>query len=1290
VVHASPAFVLAGCAVSVGSGLILSGVELERVKRQLSRYPWYRGVLEGFRARVEELISRSPAIPLLKGRAFYESCPVDHARLSFDPFAPRSHVCPKCGRAWLGEVYDLAWVRQFQEWHAKRLVEAGILFAVEEGERHARLVRDALVHFVRHYRDYPLANNLLGPTRLFQSTFLEAFWLVDMVAAYDLTRSSSVYSPADHEGVRELFYESVGVVRSFDEGVSNRQAFSNAGMGAVALLYHDEALVGHVLQGPHGFAFHMRESLLEDGIWYEGETYHFATLDHLLDLAEMARHRGIDLYRGESGFGSLEVMFEGPLKVMLPDLTFPSRKDSWYGRGIGYHRDVYELGYSRYGNERYGGLLAHAYANGGDRSDITWRTFLHLQPELPRVHPSDLHSSECEAMPGTGVAVLRRGKGNVYASLEYGHYGGGHGHPDRLHLSLYAHGVHWLLDPGTGWYHVPELGWYRSTLAHNTVSVDGGSQNEAEGELQAFGSAGDYAAAQATVAGAYPGASLRRTLVLGDGFLLDSFEVDSDVKHDIDWSCHLRGEVRLAGSEARPIERLASRGGHPFLTHLNELTTTSADERAPVAGSTPAHRGMAKRAHGDVASSAQGGVILDATACDGEARLRVLQSSGDRLFRAEAMGVPLQEERQFTTLISRRRGSRAHFATSWSWGDAAEDIVDTAGPAAGEAAALRLAGREHRLILDGQPGLAVVSQEGGALREVTWFNRRKVDDSSIQVECDRPLTQASLRWEDDRLLVELPDDFGSVRVTGSALPPIGSVSGLPTGAQWSEDGGTLTLSQPPGTSVWVLSGGGPLTVAAGMLNELRFTVADYHAGSRWPRLEVPRGWELGRLERAGEQGSAGQGSEERGSAEQGSEGHGLKEHGLKMQPHLATWAAQLKVPGDAGPGELLVTVGESRTALAFAVAPPVRLDWSVDAEGGRPMLSLRVTESAGRAGRVWGEIHAPWLTAAAHPFVLLLEPGEERLVRVPLPRSPVPPTAPEPEDRLGGNRARPLTTAGSGGASDDNAGEYHVAALVRRDGFSGLSRSRFPLAWCLRRDEDTVAGQAEASLTGAGKRPGGLRVDRAEQAYWAELPWSGPEGASAEATLTWDERGLYLRCRVSDDRHVSDANDEDLYENDSLQLYLDFRPPARRDSTFAPGVAALILAPGQAFEAVRIEGIAGSRELANRGLAASWFTSEGVEAAVTRVAVGDGGEYRGYLLEAFLPYASLGIEPLRDGSVFRADLSLSDNDGNWYRTHQLVWSGARGDRRCYLRWAYLDPAEYGWILVVDPKQESSV
>src|SRR6185437_13500138 len=59
-----------------------------------------------------------------------------------------------------------------------------------------------------------------------------------------------------------------------------------------------------------------------------------------------------------------------------------------------------------------------------------------------------------------GIAVLRRDAGRVYAALDYGHSGGGHGHPDRLNLLIAVGADRWLDDAGTGSYVDPTLFWY--------------------------------------------------------------------------------------------------------------------------------------------------------------------------------------------------------------------------------------------------------------------------------------------------------------------------------------------------------------------------------------------------------------------------------------------------------------------------------------------------------------------------------------------------------------------------------------------------------------------------------------------------------------------------------------------------------------------------------------------------------------------------------------------------------------------------------------------------------------
>jgi hypothetical protein len=769
----------------------------------------------------------------------------------------------------------------------------------------------------------------------------------------------------------------------------------------------------------------------------------------------------------------------------------------------------------------------------------------------------------------------------------------------------------------------------------------------------------------------------------------------------IDWTCNVRGEVRFslgaegAGeAEARPLGApLAARGGHQFLDATAEVIGPGGREGLG-AGEAPG----GGRATGPDRAGA--GAVLDVRFADEGRSLRLLQAAPERVFRGRALGIPLREDRPFTTVISRRCGARARFASAWVWGDA----VSTARL---DGEALAVGEDRYALVLDDGPGLGVARLRAGRLAGLAWFGRREVAVADgrgavVRAACDRRLERAGLAWEEGRLAVDLDPGFGRVVLAGPGLPNTGEVVGLPPGATWRAEAGVLVLEQAPGVAVWAAeehavdaaeqhavgasrwAAPGGARVAAGAVTELRFVVARYGAGDGTrggqgtsvkgrgdpdaaapaddpgPRLELPRGWALEGLARAG--------------------GDGVVE----------TWTAAVRVPGDADAGgagdavreaEVGVLAGGGRHALPVTVVRPVSVAWGVVAAEGSPRLRLALRDQAGSAGRVWGEVIAPWLSPAPRTFVLGLEPHGEAEVDIGLPLAPRPATPPEPPERLARVGveipAGPVAEPGdnTGRLAEGGAGDYHVAAVVSRGGFRGVSAWRFPLAWALREGEALAAGMAEPGAAGV-PCGAGLRLDRAEQAYWAETPWGGPEDASAVATLTWDERGLRLRCLVTDDVHVSDANAEDLYENDSLQVYFDFRPPSRQDSTFAPGVAGYVLAPDADRRGVRVEAIAGSRELANRDLAADWFTVDGVVATAAPV-----GELGGYRLEAYFPYSSLGVRPRRPGDVFRADLSLSDNDGSWYRTRQLVWSGARGYRRCYLRWAYLDPAGYGWVVV---------
>ncbi|HYU36936.1 MAG TPA: heparinase II/III family protein, partial [Gemmatimonadales bacterium] len=114
------------------------------------------------------------------------------------------------------------------------------------------------------------------------------------------------------------------------------------------------------------------------------------------------------------------------------------------------------------------------------------------------------------------------------------------GHPDRLHLTLHADGVHWLADPGTGSYVSPDLFWYRATLAHNAPRMDGASQLPGDAACEAFDAPGEWA----WVRGRF--GDVTRTVVAGPAYIVDVVELASRTEHAVELPWHFKGKGDVA------------------------------------------------------------------------------------------------------------------------------------------------------------------------------------------------------------------------------------------------------------------------------------------------------------------------------------------------------------------------------------------------------------------------------------------------------------------------------------------------------------------------------------------------------------------------------------------------------------------------------------------------------------------------------------------------------------------------------------------------------------------------
>ncbi len=312
------------------------------------------------------------------------------------------------------------------------------------------------------------------------------------------------------------------------------------------------------------------------GMWVEGSPgYALYALGSLVNAAEAAWRHGLDLYSYNDAI--LKHLFDYPLDFAYPDLTVPGENDS--------HRDylltgatpnLYEYAYRRYRDPRYLTIVdpptERAYlnslrastpkANPKVRSSRNLSMFpigavppsflydLDPKEEPPKDEPVDVNYSS------VGFGVFRvpaaNGLGIENLILSYGP-SASHGHPDKLHLDLFAFGDVLMPSPGINF---PYSGnpllpnWYKTTVAHNTLVVDQGVQvfhehnprlPDVRADQTVYGPAKTMGLQRAWTDTAYPGVHMDRAVFLNGWYLADLFSAVSDAPHTYDLAWHIRG-----------------------------------------------------------------------------------------------------------------------------------------------------------------------------------------------------------------------------------------------------------------------------------------------------------------------------------------------------------------------------------------------------------------------------------------------------------------------------------------------------------------------------------------------------------------------------------------------------------------------------------------------------------------------------------------------------------------------------------------------------------------------------
>lgn len=515
---------------------------------------------ESLRAELDAFVAAPPELPREKALLTRAGgrCAADGSYLRFDPWDPR-HRCVQCGAEHVGAEHDRFRLYWYQLWLAERTLHAALFAALGTDESAGAAASTMLERYAEQYLAWPNADNVLGPSRPFFSTYLESIWLFQLCVALDLLERDGTGALGTLGGrVRDrVLAPSASLIASYDEGLSNRQVWNGVALLAAGRLLDDRSLVAQAIDGPSGLTTQLMHGLLADGSWYEGENYHLFAHRGLWYGVRLARSAGVEL--PPSLLARFRDGFAAPFRTTLPDLTHPARRDSPYAVSVRQPRfaEACELGLAEGDDDRLTSMLARLYsddiprrgtgrrASSADverpgeataltRADLSWRALLAARETLPELVARPLES---DLLPEQGFAVLRTGGGRIYAGLDYGHSGGGHGHPDRLNVLFSVGNARWFDDPGTGSYVDPTLFWYRSTLAHTAPLVDRRTQPRVHGTLEAYDvtAGARWVRARAPLA---PDLVVRRTLVLRDDLLVDHLEWEGATEHEVALPLH--------------------------------------------------------------------------------------------------------------------------------------------------------------------------------------------------------------------------------------------------------------------------------------------------------------------------------------------------------------------------------------------------------------------------------------------------------------------------------------------------------------------------------------------------------------------------------------------------------------------------------------------------------------------------------------------------------------------------------------------------------------------------------
>ena len=466
----------------------------------------------------------------------------------------RAFVCPNCGAEASGRDLDEAWVYGYRYEAVLALTSSALMYHVY-GEKKSL---DYIIRFLDFYADaydtFPVHGAHAGKGKIMGQSLDEAVWAAAALRALSVCGRENIPVGKLTAWRDRLFLPLADLVGRQANMIHNIPLWLQAARGLIALFFEDEALLRDALESEFGIRNQARQGYTADGLWYELSLgYHYYATEALGEFVAAyacvcPQDELIELLRrAYQTPGQLSP--DGWSLPCINDMSYPSRIASRSRPGL----RAYRIAPSR--------ELALQIREGMCREPERLEgaeTLLYMPPDVPE--GIEFNPPERKVFPASCLAVMNKPMNIV---LKSGSLTKSHMHSDALSVGVYPFSND-IGNPGYG--HPMCQAYYRTSLAHNTVLMDGRSQPFRAQRQRVYETPAGIAA---RVEDLFDGVMGQRTLTAHGTSVTDVTEITADKTHQFDWIFHSEGEAALPAG-GRPSELKGDEASYTYLTDIME------------------------------------------------------------------------------------------------------------------------------------------------------------------------------------------------------------------------------------------------------------------------------------------------------------------------------------------------------------------------------------------------------------------------------------------------------------------------------------------------------------------------------------------------------------------------------------------------------------------------------------------------------------------------------------------------------------------------------------------------